>query len=331
MCNKGIQHKGYLDEKKRTYIRMIYFIVNPTSGAGSGERMWRKIRHELDTRFANVPYTVYFSKYMGHLDGIFDELAEKTDIDRIVSVGGDGTLNETVNGLARLKDVPLVCMPGGTSNDFARSLKLPVEIAESVNIAVSTGKEFPVDSCRATNASGDFSRLFVNGLGFGYDGEIMSFAEKSALKPFLNKMGMSKLMYIIFGLRQAVACKRFSVRIEHDAEVTELEHCYMVTAMLNPFQGGGIYFAPSADSSDGLTDLICIHSRNRLKFVYHVVRALLKMPAKGKGYTLIRFKEARLHFNVPQIGQIDGECIGARAEMSFKSAPQQFRLIRNAE
>ncbi len=307
---------------------MLYFIVNPTSGTGNGKKVWKKIQYELETRFQNIQYRVYFSKYTGHLNEIFTELEQKTDIEKIISVGGDGTLNEAVNGLARLKNVPLVCMTGGTSNDFARSLRLPADIHESMKAAVSADGacECEIDCCRAV--SGGFSRLFVNGLGFGYDGQIISFTERSFLKPFLNKIGINKLMYIIYGLRQAVACKRFSVRIEHDGELTCLDHCYMVTAMVNPYEGGGIYFAPSADSSDGLTDLVCIHAESRLRFAYHVIRALLKLPAGGEGYTLIRFKKACVRFEPAQMGQIDGEFIGAYKEMYYTSAAKQFRLVR---
>ncbi len=304
---------------------MIYFIVNPTSGTGTGKKIWNRIQNDLKTRFSDILYQVYFSEYTGHLHEIFQSLKQKNDIEKIVSVGGDGTFNETVNGLCLLGNIPVVCLPGGTSNDFARSLQLPSDISTGLAFAMQNNESREIDSCRAS--SGTFSRLFVNGLGFGYDGQIISYTERSWVKPFLNKIGINKLMYIIYGVRQAFACKRFSVKIEHDDTITEIDHCYMVTAMLNPFQGGGIYFAPSADSSDGLTDLVCIHSKNRLRFIYHVVRALLKLPAKGEGYTVIRFTNAHIQFETPQIGQIDGEFIGAYKEMNFTSLPKQFRLI----
>lgn len=304
---------------------MVYFIVNPSAASGRGYELWEKIKCRLQEQFRHVAYEVLFSMYAGHVFVLLSELKTKQDVDRIIVVGGDGTLHETINGLQPPMRVPIAFIPVGSSNDFARSLGLPVDCEESLALAVSKNGGQWVDSCYA--ASGKFSRKFINGLGIGYDGRIVRQTEKSTLKLLLNKLHISSLMYVISGLIQAAAVRPFNARVTHDGTVTEFTDCYMILAMVNPFEGGGIYFGPTANSTDGLTDLVIIHGKPRLRFICHVLRALFKKPARGTGYTAIPFTSAHVRFEEPQTAEVDGEYIGEFSEVSYQSLPQEFQLI----
>ncbi len=307
---------------------MIYFIVNPASKSGKGQELWQDITKILNEKFPNVKYHGFISETAQGIDTVFENLKSKTDIEKIVLVGGDGTINEALNCFELLPEPPLVaCLPCGTSNDFIRSMGLPNNLEEGLNLALSDAKASEIDVCRAYN--NDFSRMFVNGLGCGYDGQIIHYTEKSKLKLFLNKIGISKLMYIVYGIKQVVSCKAFSVSITHDEQSTKIDNCYMLSVMINPFEGGGIYFAPKARSNDGLSDIVLIHSKKRLQFIYSVLQALLKKPATGKAYTDIQFKNAKIIFYKAQLAQIDGERLGLIKEINYQTLPKYFKLIKN--
>ncbi len=306
---------------------MIYFIVNPASKSGRGQKLWHEIEHILDKKFPHVEYSGFVSDEGGSLEHIFNTLKQVNDIEKLLIVGGDGTVNEVINSLHLLDPMPpIACLPCGTSNDFIRSMGLPNTIEAGLKLALSDAETIPIDVCRASNK--DFSRLFVNGLGCGYDGEIIYYTERSNLKKILNKIRISKLMYIYYGLKIAKNCKTFSVKIEHDDKVSEFSNCYMLSVMINPYEGGGIYFAPKARSNDGISDIAIIQSPKRMDFVYSVLRALLKRPQKSEAYVDIQFKNAKIRFSEAQIPQIDGEGLDLVQEISYESLPKYFNLIK---
>ncbi len=306
---------------------MIYFIVNPASRSGRGQKLWHEIEDILDKKFPHIEYSGFVSDEAGSLDHIFNTLKLIKDIEKLILVGGDGTVNEAINLLHLLDPMPPVaCLPCGTSNDFIRSMGLPSDIEEGLDLSLSDAETIPIDVCKAS--SENFSRLFVNGLGSGYDGEIVHYTETSNLKKKLNKIGMSKLMYIYYGLKIAKTCKTFSARIEHDGKVSEYSHCYMLSVMVNPYEGGGIYFAPNAKSNDGISNIAIIQSPKRMDFVYSVLRALLKKPQKRDAYVDIQFKNAKITLSNAQIAQIDGEGLGPLKNITYESLPKYFNLIK---
>ena len=102
---------------------MYYFIVNPNSGGGKGFRVWRKMESVLSR--SCVEYEAYFTHGAGDARIVAGELTEGSRDPRVIVVaGGDGTLNEAVDGLCFNGPVTLGFIPAGSGNDFARSLRL---------------------------------------------------------------------------------------------------------------------------------------------------------------------------------------------------------------
>jgi diacylglycerol kinase family enzyme len=103
---------------------MYHFIINPKSSSGKGIKYWRTVKSELDNKL--VSYTATFTRYPGHATEIARQICESNaDIKNIVILGGDGTVNEVINGIQNYKEVLLGYIPSGSSNDLARSLKIP--------------------------------------------------------------------------------------------------------------------------------------------------------------------------------------------------------------
>ena len=138
---------------------MIAAIVNRAAGSGAAGRRWPAAERLLAERAGAV--RTYYTKGPGHATELARELA---DAALIVVVGGDGTLNEVVNGGARRMAV----LPLGSGGDFARTIG--TRTVESAVDAIAGGRWRRVDVWRAAFAGG--SRLFLNAAGFGMAGEV---------------------------------------------------------------------------------------------------------------------------------------------------------------
>jgi len=102
---------------------MYYFIINPKSRSGKGIYVWHTVRAELDKQ--QISYDYFITKYARHATEIVKELCEtKPGIKNIVVIGGDGSINEAINGITVFEDVILGYIPSGSSNDLGRSLNL---------------------------------------------------------------------------------------------------------------------------------------------------------------------------------------------------------------
>ena len=118
---------------------MYYIIVNPASKSGKGLKIWSQIEPVLIEK--KIEYKLYFSKKIGHVSRLVRKLsASLADgapdfILKLIILGGDGTLNEAIQGISDFNRVHLGYIPTGSSNDLARDLHLPkdpVKILESI-------------------------------------------------------------------------------------------------------------------------------------------------------------------------------------------------------
>ena len=101
---------------------MYYFIVNPTSKTGLGEKYWQRVKTVLEER--KIEYKVIFSKRTGHVEEIVRKLTRETKRDKVhmVILGGDGTVNEAIQGIEDFGKAVISYIPTGSSNDLARDM-----------------------------------------------------------------------------------------------------------------------------------------------------------------------------------------------------------------
>ena len=122
---------------------MYSFIINPNARSGKGLRAWKLIEKRLEEK--SVPYQVFFTKYQGHATQIARTLTQEKDCRSLIVLGGDGTLNEAVNGIADLARVTLGYIPIGSSNDFARSLGLEQDPLKALEKILTPSGYIPVN------------------------------------------------------------------------------------------------------------------------------------------------------------------------------------------
>jgi len=230
------------------------FIVNPAAGNGIALRMARtigKLFRELKQKYKDIDYEIVFTRYEGHATEIARDFSSTGDY-RIYAVGGDGTLNEVLNGMVGTGST-LACIPGGSGNDFIKSV---VKKFDRRRILLDTilGTEKEVDLGMADD------RYFLNIASLGFDANVVKNAEKYKTGPIVP----NKISYLLSVISTAMDIKPEKVRIIADGEVFD-EEVFMVAVANGKYYGGGIKIAPLADINDGLLDVLIVTDIDRAK------------------------------------------------------------------
>ena len=242
--------------------------------------------------------------------------ASRNGTERIVSAGGDGTLNEVVNALAEVEASSrpaLAIMPLGTANDFATACAIPSDPLEALKLAIH-GKTFDVDIVQANN------RYFINVATGGFVTKVTSEAP-----PLLKKL-LGKLAYTIMAMFKAMHFRPHRGRIK--ARGIDIEGYAIAAAVCNGRQaGGGQVLAPNALVDDGLLDVIVI-----LTFPASRAAQLLQelLDPSIDGQYVRRFQSSQVetwpHRRRKSTINLDGEPYKARY-YKFKVLPGELRLV----
>jgi YegS/Rv2252/BmrU family lipid kinase len=227
-------------------VRKILFIINPV--AGKGETI--KMLPEIKKYFENFDYEIKISKSVGDATKIAqDNLLKYTDI---ISVGGDGTLTEIVDGLKKYKG-NLGIIPAGTGNDFVRTLGYPSNLTEYFEI-IKNEKIIESDVLRVNN------HRFINVASFGIDGEVIVQTDK------IKKKIPGTWAYILSSLKAITKFKPYPVTITIDEKVMKKE--IVLAAVGNGmYFGGGMFVTPFAKIDDGQLDVVIASKTSKMKLI----------------------------------------------------------------
>ena len=260
-------------------------IVNPAAGGGRAARLVPWLRERLDHR-SEARFEV--TRAPGDAERL---AASATDAghDRVVAIGGDGTVQEVINGLldgngpSSLGVVPL-----GSGNDLARSLGLPTEAAEAWRVAVGSHAR-PLDVARARNGDGA-GRWFASAGGIGFDAQV------AAAMTGRGRWQLGRVGYLLTTLSEL---RRFSNRrVELVVDGVASAHDVLLVAIANgAFYGGGMRIAPSARPDDGILDVCVVGDISRMT-------ALRQLPNLYRG----------THVDHPQVTLLSGRSIEVSGE-----------------
>ena len=230
-------------------------IVNPTSGRERATEYAWAICSRLRERYEGVEIALT----MG--DGDAERAAMQAVNDgcsTIFVAGGDGTLNETVNGVAAIDALDRVTfgiVPLGTGNDFAAALGIPIETEEALLVLLE-GRTIPVDLGRVNG------RLFLNTSGGGFIAEV-----SVAVTPHLKTIA-GRLAYLVGGATALMDYEPIKATVSADpGELRVGLGLYAFAVCNSRLIGGGRLIAPEASIDDGLLDVCLIESMSTLEFV----------------------------------------------------------------
>lgn len=246
-------------------IRKHLFIVNPAAGNKNKESIKDEIREIfIKMREADplIEYIIEFTEYEGHALDLAKKYSSQ-DKYIIYAVGGDGTLNETLNGMAQ-SDSVLAFVPYGTANDFMKSL-YPGFRKETILRDTIHGYIEKIDLCNVNE------RYFVNIASIGIDASVNSYANK------YKKNGEIK------GKKAYIKGIIDSLKIKHNRKYKirfndqEMEKELILLAMANgKSYGGGFHIAPHAMLTDGLMDVVMAGNIGLLSILKLIPKLIMK-------------------------------------------------------
>ena len=291
----------------------VYFLVNPASDNGATGKRWPELAH----RAARLGLTgeTLFSERPGHLI----ELAASA-VDRgatlVVAVGGDGTLNEVVNGVAG-KDVELATIPLGTGMDFGRTYGIPTKFEDAVRVALN-GEARTIDAGRVryrTWAGGEAERWFANVGSVGMSGAVAQRA--NGMSKALG--GKATFFYVLTRVFLEWENTEVVVTLD-DGERRGRMHDVIVANGV--WHGEGMKLAPDASSHDGLFDVVLIGDVSKVDFLTTAPKIY-----KGKHVTHPKVEVLRsAHVGVDAVEhlpiEVEGEQVG--------TTPAEFEVVPGA-
>lgn len=238
---------------------MYHIIINPASRSGNGLTIWKnQIEPALHER--GVTYRSYFSTASGDVANIARQItasASERPIQLII-LGGDGTVNEALQGFTDPSLLVLGYIPTGSSNDLARDLGLPRNPLAALELILTAGTPQPMDLGTVTYEDGT-SRRFAVSCGIGFDAAVCEESFRSRIKLVMNKIGLGKLTYLGIALKQLFAARAVSCRLTLDnGPSIHIKKVLFVATMLHRYEGGGFMFCPDADAGDGILNLCAV-------------------------------------------------------------------------
>lgn len=294
-------------------MKKMLLLINPQAGKGGFRRDLGDIL--LTFHRAGYEATVTFTDGRGDERRIAEEAAGKYD--RIVCVGGDGTLGETISGLLKSGLRPeLGYIPMGTTNDCAVTLGISQNPVEAADVAVS-GTLIDMD-VGCFNGSESFTYVAAFG----------AFTEVSYETPQEQKNNLGRLAYILDGMRRLPTLTHKWARVEYDDGVLEDE--FIFGAVTNSRSVAGLIHLDESTGmslSDGLFEILLIRKPENALQLGTIISDVMFNRFDGSDVMLMQSKKVRFTFHEEVAWTVDGEDGGKHTEVLCENIPAAMRIV----
>ncbi len=292
-------------------MAIITIIMNPCAGTKKAN----KYLTDIVRIFAENGYFshIYMTSKKGDGVSLAKEHAEEADI--VVAIGGDGTLNEVIEGVMLSgKDIPIGYIPAGSTNDFASSLKMPKNILKAAK-AIMEGEAISLDL-------GSFNNKY-----FTYVASFGAFTRIAYTTPQSFKNSFGHIAYLLEGIKDIP-----SIKSEHMVVKTDngtLEGDYLFGAICNSTSLGGILTLDPTivDLSDGLLELVLIRQPKNMFELNQLVLSLNGEIYDCEMINLISTKNIEIHCESKPDWTLDGEFEPGTEYIEITNIPKTFKII----
>lgn len=299
-------------------------VINPNAGGGRVAREWPLLSNMLKDR--GFPFEEVFTTHRYHaVELVIYSL--KRGFRNFISVGGDGTLHEIVNGIFYQKEVPvseitLAVLPTGSANDWTRMYRIPKDYDKAIE-TVLEGRTVMQDVARVeySQAGVRNSRYMVNVAGVGLDANICLRCNASKDK---GKSG--DLAYVKAAFKALVSRTSTPTKVVVDGRSFFSGKMFSIAFGVGKYSGGGMMQVPDAVADDGLVNVMVARKVSKIKFLL-----LFKQLFKG---TIYRIREVShttasrvcVISRKPDRVEIDGEVVGT-TPMNLEVLPRALRVV----
>lgn len=316
---------------------MYHIIVNPASRSGKGRYIWTEIV-EPTLKQRKIAYTAYFSQKAGdvarHAAAITAPYntasATHTEDCHLIILGGDGTVNEALQGIAPDCRVIIGYIPTGSSNDLARDVgisKKPLLALERI-LAAEHDDTLVKPMDRGLVTIGDSKRSFAVSTGIGFDAAVCEEAQHSKIKVALNRLKLGKLTYLGIAIKQLFAARAVSCDLYlDDAEPIHIKKILFIASMTHRFEGGGFKFCPTADYADGIFDLCVVGNLPKLLILFALPTAFFGKHFIFPGVNHYRAKRICIKTSAPLWLHTDGEVYERAKSLEITCIRKDIRFI----
>ena len=282
---------------------MIEIIVN----SRSKKSLIELDRIEQVLQEKKLPYKVLKTSKNKNANSLMNEVRGN----ELIVIGGDGTINEVINNYHGKE---IIYLAYGSGNDLARSIRFKKDVEISKLLESKRFIEYDVGVVN--------DRKFCSGFDIGFNADIIKSANSSKLKKYFGKH-----IYLLKGIIGILMLKKYKAEISwDDGEITTNKLC-LLNAMVQPYEGGGIKFAPDARGHGGKLHIMIMENISLVTFVYNYLCLFLKKHNKLRKVKQITTDRLTIKTNQKYF-QIDGELINNTEQLNVSCISKFYKLKR---
>ncbi len=308
---------------------MYYFIVNLHGRSGKAKKIWDTVEATLKEN--EIAYKASNTEDGNSATSLARRICElESGTVNLVVVGGDGTVNEVINGI-REEDFPRIrfgVIPTGSGNDFARGLDIPRHNPRKALMRIlnaTGGKKLDLGLTRTPNNP---RRLFAISSGIGFDAIVGVRAGNSKLKKVLNALHLGKFVYLIYTVSTLLTMPSGYYKVTFDdGEILEFNKLIFMACMNLTAEGGGVPMNPLARSDDGKLSICLAYNISNLKAFLMFPFLVLGKHGNKKGFLLKDCTAVDIYGKKPTTVHTDGEDGGEVSTAHFECLKGKLTML----
>jgi len=288
----------------------MFIIANPRSGKNAAQKVIPKAKEFFERNYVDVE--VYFTKSSGDATNAAKKAVKSKKYDIIVASGGDGTVNEVVNGIVGQKtDVKFGIIPLGTENVLAQETHIPFNVMDACRVIMGL-KSRKMDVGKAND------RYFVLMTGIGFDANVMP-----KVKPILKKL-IGGAAYHVAAWNELFKYKHSEMNITIDGK-KKVKGSYVVVGNTKLY-GAQLKITHLANIYDGLLDVCIFKGKDVFSFIRFAAGAVTKQHLGFPDVEYHKAKKVLVTSKEGLFGHVDCEILG-RTPIRIKVVPKAVDLI----
>ncbi|MEI8204679.1 MAG: diacylglycerol kinase family protein [Bacteroidota bacterium] len=287
--------------------KKILFIINPVSGIGRQRIVERLAKQYLDKE--KFDYSFAYSEYAGHAIEIAKQAVDE-QLDIVVAVGGDGSVNEVVSSIVNTP-LALAVIPTGSGNGLAHHLKIPLAVKKALKV-INNNKTISIDTASFQG------KTFASVSGVGFDAKIAQEFSQTKLRGFIS--------YLRLVIREYFMYKPLEYSFLLDGKELQSKALFVTFANSNQF-GYNMKVSPKASLTDGLLD-VCIMQKfppwYTISIIYYIIMGKMN---HCKYLRIYQAKKVRVKCEAEEMTHIDGDPLEIAVDIKVEIFPASLKVI----